>query len=53
MTPSQLERADQTDFLGFAITSSAQAAEACDQPRGPRFDIETACGANPAPQAVR
>ena len=53
MTPSQLERADQTEFLGFAITSSAQAAEVCDQPRGPRFDIETTCGTNPAPQAVR
>jgi hypothetical protein len=53
MTPSQLERADQTEILGFAITSSAQAAETCDQPRGPRFDIETTCGANPAPQAVR
>ena len=53
MMPSQLERADQTEILGFAITSSAQAAEVCDQPRGPRFDIETTCGDDPAPQAVR
>ncbi|MDA0181736.1 hypothetical protein OJ997_15635 [Solirubrobacter phytolaccae] len=54
MTPAQLERADQTDILGFAITSSAQAAEVCDQPRGPRFDIDKTCEAgHPAPQAVR
>lgn len=54
MTPSPLGPADQTEILGFAITtSSAQAAEICGQPRGPRFDIETACEANPAPQAVR
>ena len=53
MTPSQLDRADQPDFLRFAITSSAQAAEVCEQPRGPRFDIEMTCGDDPAPQAVR
>jgi len=51
MTPTQLQPADTV--VGFAITSSAQAAEMCDQPRGPRFDIETTCGADPAPQAVR
>lgn len=53
MTPTQLQPADQVDLLGFAITSNAQAAEVCEQPRGPRFDLETTCGANPAPQAVR
>ena len=53
MTPSQLDRADQRELLGFAITSSAQAAEVCEQPRGPRFDIEMTCGDDPAPQAVR
>lgn len=54
MTPSQLESADKPDIFGFAITSSALAAEVCDQPRGQRFDIEKACeGGNPAPQAAR
>jgi hypothetical protein len=53
MTPSQLERADETDFLGFAITSTALAAEVCDQPRGQRFDIQETCTGDPAPQAAR
>ena len=53
MTPSQLDRADQPDFLRFAITSSAQAAEVCDQPRGQRFDVSETCADDPAPQALR
>lgn len=55
MTPTPLERSDQPDFLRFAITSTALAAEGCEQPRGQRFDVEKACegGNSPAPQAAR
>ena len=55
MSPTPLDRADQPvlpNFLNFAITSNAAAAELCDQPRGPRFD-EEACDDDAAPQAVR
>jgi hypothetical protein len=51
MAPSQLDRADQP-LLRLAIGASAQAAVACDQPRGQRFD-EAACDIVPVPQAVR
>jgi len=54
MTPSQLERADQPDFLGLAITQRAEAAVVCDQPRGQRFRFQEACDVrHPQPQAAR
>jgi hypothetical protein len=53
MTPSPIERAENQPLLGLAIGSSAQAAGLCVQPRGPRFDLESTCGSEPAPQAAR
>jgi hypothetical protein len=53
MTPTQLENADKPDIFGLAITSTALAAEVCDQPRGQRFDVEHTCAGDPAPQAAR
>lgn len=55
LSPTPLDRADQPlpNFLNFAITTtSASAAERCDQPRGQRFD-EAACDDAAAPQAMR
>src|SRR3954453_5030403 len=54
MTPTQLQRADQPDFLQLATTQRAEAAVVCDQPRGPRFRFQEACDVrHPQPQAVR
>ena len=53
MTPAQLDRADQPDFLRFAIAPSAEAAVVCDQPRGPRFSSSEDCVEPEQPQAAR
>jgi hypothetical protein len=51
MTPAQLQRADQPDFLQLATGQRAEAAELCDRPRGTR--VGEACDAAPPPQAAR
>ena len=55
MTPAQLQRADQPDFLQLATSQRAEAAVVCDRPRGPRFAASrrpATCGI-PQPQAAR
>jgi hypothetical protein len=53
MSPAQLQRADQPDFLQLATSQRAEAAEVCDRPRGQRFQAQEACDGDPAPQAAR
>src|SRR3954468_7418264 len=51
MTPAQLQRADQPDFLQFATSQRAEAATTCARPRGAGFP--EACDSDPQSQAAR